>query len=108
MALHIGSLVSLEGQYLRRTDGIATYVQTMFVLFAALASVWGVLLYKAGSQAQRVHYLMGVLLLAKVLTLLSQAGMYHLIRSRGHPEGWNLAYYLFTFLRGLLFFTVSF
>ncbi len=79
----------------------------MFVLFAALAAIWGLVVYKAGSQSLRVHYLMGVLILAKTLTLLSQAGMYHLIRARGHPEGWNLAYYLFTFLRGILFFTVS-
>lgn len=79
----------------------------MFVLFAALGSIWATVIYKSRSQAHRVHYLMGVLILAKTLTLLSQAGMYHLIRARGHPEGWNLAYYLFTFLRGLLFFTVS-
>ena len=79
----------------------------MFVFFAALASVWSFMVYKAGNQALRVHYLMGVLIIAKTLTLLSQAGMYHLIRARGHPEGWSLAYYLFTFLRGLLFFTVS-
>lgn len=81
-------------------------LQAMFVVFAALAATWGLIVYKAGSQSLRVHYLMGILLLAKTLTLLSQAGMYHLIRSKGHPEGWNLAYYLFTFLRGLLFFTV--
>ena len=79
----------------------------MFILFASLGSVWCAVVYKAHAQAHRVHYLMGVLIIAKTLTLLSQAGMYHLIRARGDSEGWNLAYYLFTFLRGLLFFTVS-
>lgn len=24
----------------------------------------------------------------------------------GHPDGWNIAYYIFTFMRGILFFTV--
>jgi hypothetical protein len=79
----------------------------MFVLYAVLGSVWVMVVYRARGQAMRIHYLMGLLLLAKTLTLLSLAGMYHLIRVRGHPEGWSLAYYLFTFLRGLLFFTVG-
>lgn len=36
----------------------------------------------------------------------AQAGMYHLIRATGHAEGWSVAYYFFTFIRGILFFTV--
>ena len=79
----------------------------MFVLFSVAGAMWGLTVHRAKAQAHRIHYLMGVLLAAKTLTLLSQAGMYHLIRSRGHPDGWNFAYYVFTFLRGLLFFTVS-
>ena len=35
-----------------------------------------------------------------------QAGMYHYIRATGSPDGWNIAFYVFTFLRGILFFTV--
>lgn len=35
-----------------------------------------------------------------------QAGMYHLIRATGHAEGWSVAFYFFTFIRGVLFFTV--
>jgi hypothetical protein len=38
--------------------------------------------------------------------LLSQAGMYQLIRTTGHPDGWNIAFYIFNFCRGILFFTV--
>ena len=37
----------------------------MFVIFAALAAIWGLVIYRAGSQSLRVHYLMGVLLVAK-------------------------------------------
>jgi G protein-coupled receptor 107 len=32
--------------------------------------------------------------------------MYHLIRATGHAEGWSVAFYFFTFIRGILFFTV--
>ena len=80
--------------------------QIMFVLFAVVASLWGALLLRQRAHAHRLHALMGVLVLFKALTLLSQAGMYQLIRSTGHPDGWNIAFYIFNFCRGILFFTV--
>jgi len=42
----------------------------------------------------------------KCLTVLSQSIMYHLIRTRGSSEGWNIAYYIFTFMRSVFLFTV--
>ncbi len=29
-----------------------------------------------------------------------------MVERTGHPEGWNIAYYVFTFARAVLFFTV--
>lgn len=49
---------------------------------------------------------MAVLGTLKVLTLLTQCGMYHYIRVSGSPDGWNIAYYIFTFFRGIMFFSV--
>ena len=82
--------------------------QVMFVLFAVVASLWGAVLTKQRAHAHRLHGLMAVLVAFKALTLLSQAGMFQLIRTTGHPEGWNVAFYVFNFLRGILFFTVRF
>ena len=42
----------------------------------------------------------------QITTCCTQAGMYHLIRATGHAEGWSVAFYFFTFIRGVLFFTV--
>ena len=81
-------------------------LQVMFVLFAVAGALWGLLVVRTRAHMHRIHSLMGVLVAAKALTLLSQAGMYHLIRQTGHPDGWNFAFYIFTFLRGILFFTV--
>ncbi len=77
------------------------------MLFAVVGAMWGVVLVRQRAHAHRLHYLMVALVAFKALTLLSQAGMYQLIRSTGHPEGWNVAFYVFNFLRGILFFTVS-
>lgn len=82
-------------------------MQVMFVLFAVVGAMWGLVLVRQRTHAHRLHYLMVALVAFKALTLLSQAGMYQLIRSTGHPEGWNVAFYVFNFLRGILFFTVS-
>lgn len=78
----------------------------MFVLFTVVTALWSTLVVKARPNSHRIHYLMIVLCVFKALTLLSQAGMYHLIRAVGHAEGWSLAFYFFTFIRGILFFTV--
>ena len=35
-----------------------------------------------------------------------QAIMTEHLEATGHADGWNIAYYIFTFFRGILFFTV--
>jgi hypothetical protein len=82
------------------------HAQVMFVLFTTLTVLWTTVVLRARPNSHRIHYLMIVLCVFKSLTLLSQAGMYHLIRAIGHAEGWSVAFYLFTFIRGVLFFTV--
>jgi len=87
---------------------------TMFVLFffvyCGVGATWAYTLWSAKNSqegsVQKIHLLMGVLVIFKALTVLSQSGMYHLIRMHGDPEGWNVAYYFFTAVRGLLLFTV--
>lgn len=78
----------------------------MFVLFTVAGSCWTALVLKNRGTAHSIHYLMIVLVVLKAFTLLSQAGMYHLIKTTGHPDGWNIAFYVFTFFRGIMFFTV--
>eukprot|EP00884_Botryococcus_braunii_P011998 jgi/Botrbrau1/2079/Bobra.0047s0041.1 len=87
-------------------DMLPTVFMVGFVLFTVAANVWAVLVVRAGKDAHRLHWLMLVLIVFKAATLLSQAGMYHLIRLTGQPEGWNVAFYIFTFMRGILFFVV--
>ena len=78
-----------------------------FLVFAAAGGYWSFLvLKKHKATAHRIHQLMIVLVVFKALTLLSQCLMYHYIRVTGSPDGWNIAYYFFTFIRGLMFFAV--
>jgi hypothetical protein len=77
-----------------------------FLIFAGLGIVWTGMVLKGRQYAHRLHVLMIALVAFKSLTLLSQAGMYHMISVYGDAEGWNVAYYFFTAARGLLFFLV--
>lgn len=77
-----------------------------FMAFSGLLAVWAMTVYKAKHGAQMIHYLMGALVLLRALTVLSQSGMYHMIAWYGHPEGWNIAFYFFTAMRSILFFSV--
>jgi hypothetical protein len=80
--------------------------QSFFALFTLIAGAWAAYCWQQREHAHRIHALMGVLCFFKALTLMSQAGEYHFVRFTGHPDGWNVAYYIFTFCRGVLFFTV--
>jgi len=85
---------------------LPTVYMVMFVLYSVALVMWIYNMYAKRTTTLKIHYLMGGLLTAKALTVLSQSGMYHLIRTTGGPDGWNIAYYVFTFLRGIMLFVV--
>ena len=55
------------------------------MLFTVATAAWTSVVIRARQNAHRIHYLMIALVACKALTLLSQAGMYHLIRITGEP-----------------------
>lgn len=61
---------------------------------------------KNRSSAHRIHYLMTGLLVAKALNLVFRAEDQHYIRTTGTPHGWDVLFYLFQFIKGVLLFTV--
>eukprot|EP00238_Polyblepharides_amylifera_P011587 CAMPEP_0196582350 /NCGR_PEP_ID=MMETSP1081-20130531/38671_1 /TAXON_ID=36882 /ORGANISM="Pyramimonas amylifera, Strain CCMP720" /LENGTH=438 /DNA_ID=CAMNT_0041902889 /DNA_START=78 /DNA_END=1394 /DNA_ORIENTATION=+ len=85
---------------------LPTVYMVMFVLYVVSIMMWAWTMYSKRTTTLKIHYMMGVLVLCKALTVLSQSGMYHLIRTTGGPDGWNIAYYIFTFMRGTFLFVV--
>ena len=106
-----------------------------FIVFTTLAVLWTLTVLRAKQGAHTIHWLMLGLVVLRALTVLSQSGMYHMVgidldrraparpdpltratrfaRSLarqisifGHPEGWNIAFYIFTAIRSVLFFSV--
>jgi len=60
----------------------------------------------AGSQVNRIHHLMTVLILLKLLSLFFKTIEYHYIKTTGSAGGWNIAYYIFAGLKGVMLFVL--
>lgn len=91
--------------HVRGRNGL-TFLQVMCILFTVGTVIWTYTVYSHKSSARRIHYMMIILGVFKVLTLMAQCGMYHYIRITGHPDGWNVAYYIFTFFRSIFLFSI--
>ncbi|GBG65182.1 hypothetical protein CBR_g49976 [Chara braunii] len=79
---------------------------SFFALFVLAGVAWVYVCYRHKETTHRVHILMGVLVSLKAITLLALAAEYTLVKQTGTPHGWNVAYYIFSFLRGVMLFTV--
>ncbi|KAJ1688660.1 hypothetical protein LUZ63_012815 [Rhynchospora breviuscula] len=56
--------------------------------------------------SHRIHHLMSGLLLARCLYLICAAEDQHFIRVTGTPHGWDVLFYVFQFIKGVLLFGV--
>lgn len=78
----------------------------LFLVFSTLAITWAKICYDERRHVHGIHYLMFGLVVLRSVVYFTLAGMYHDDQYTGSPEGWNVAFYVFTFLRGVMFFAV--
>ncbi|KAF0927524.1 hypothetical protein E2562_034164 [Oryza meyeriana var. granulata] len=75
--------------------------------YAAFLAAWGYLtLSRDRVTAHQIHHLMSGLLVARLLYCLSAAEDQHYIRVTGTPHGWDVAFYLFQLVKGVVLFAV--
>ncbi|KAG2573251.1 protein CANDIDATE G-PROTEIN COUPLED RECEPTOR 7-like [Panicum virgatum] len=82
-------------------------------IFAAASAVhfmflgaWLYVCAKHCRTAERIHAVMGALLLFKALKLACAAEDQWYVERTGTPHGWDVAFYVFGFFKGILLFTV--
>lgn len=78
----------------------------LFLAYAVLSAVWAALLVKQRHSAFGIHYFMLTLLALKALNLVSQAEDLSFIERTGSAHGWDVLFYIFSFLKGVTLFTV--
>ncbi|KAK1265220.1 hypothetical protein QJS04_geneDACA017899 [Acorus gramineus] len=87
-----------------------TQLPLLFSLFAvaytAILAVWIYFCFSNRLSIHRIHLVMGSLVLIKALYLVCAAEDKHYIKVTGTPHGWDVLFYLFQFLKGVLLFTV--
>lgn len=88
---------------------LPTVYLIFFFLHVIAALLWIWVLQRDPIQygtVHRIHYMMLILLTFKVLSLLFESIRYHYIAIYGISEMWSILYYIFTFLKGIMLFTV--
>jgi hypothetical protein len=75
------------------------------VYFAFLAA-WLFVCVRQRATAERIHAVMGALLLFKALKLACAAEDSWYVERTGTAHGWDVAFYVFGFFKGILLFTV--
>ena len=106
------AMYNLEGNsnvrdYLSAGRTILPRVYLLFSLvYFALAALWISVLYKKRQTAFRIHYFMLGVVIFKALNLLCEAEDKSYIKRTGSAHGWDIVFYIFSFLKGISLFTL--
>ncbi|KAI3904591.1 hypothetical protein MKW98_014771 [Papaver atlanticum] len=77
-----------------------------FLAYFSLSVVWVYFLYKKRSTVYHIHYFMLAVLILKSLNLLCEAEDKSYIKRTGSAHGWDVLFYIFSFLKGITLFTL--
>lgn len=73
--------------------------------WAILFSVWVYQLLTHRENVKKIHYMMTLVVICKFLSIFFEAIKFHMMKVDGDAHGWNIAYYIFTFFKGITMFT---
>ncbi|XP_015072636.1 protein GPR107-like [Solanum pennellii] len=78
----------------------------LFVVYIVFLGIWGFVCVKQRKNIHKIHLIMATLLVFKALKLICAAEDKTYIRNTGKDHGWDVAFYIFGFLKGVTLFTV--
>ncbi|XP_077250884.1 protein CANDIDATE G-PROTEIN COUPLED RECEPTOR 7-like [Tasmannia lanceolata] len=77
-----------------------------FLIYAFFLIAWIYICVKQRATVDKIHLMMGALLLFKALKMICAAEDMSYVKRTGTPHGWDIAFYVFGFLKGIMLFTV--
>ncbi|KAK8965074.1 hypothetical protein KSP40_PGU009975 [Platanthera guangdongensis] len=93
--------------YLSAGSASLPYIYFLFFLaYGVLAVLWILLLFRKRQTAFRIHYFMLAVVILKALNLLCEAEDKSYIERTGSAHGWDILFYIFSFLKGISLFTL--
>lgn len=76
------------------------------ILWLGCAILWIKTLLGNPEFVKAIHHLMTALVCLKFLSVFFEAIKFHVMDSDGTAHGWKIVYYVFTFMKGIVMFTV--
>ncbi|XP_010267415.1 PREDICTED: protein GPR107-like [Nelumbo nucifera] len=106
------AMYNLDGKSGRRdylSAGVTILPRVYFLFFLVyfcLAGLWIYVLYKKRLTVFRIHFFMLAVVILKALNLLCEAEDKSYIKRTGSAHGWDVLFYIFSFLKGITLFTL--
>ncbi|CAL5344204.1 unnamed protein product [Camellia sinensis] len=79
---------------------------SFFLIYSCMAGIWTYVLYNKRLSAYRIHFFMLSVLILKALNLLCETEDKSYIKRTGTAHGWDVLFYIFSFLKGITLFTL--
>ncbi|KAJ0048414.1 hypothetical protein Pint_14811 [Pistacia integerrima] len=76
------------------------------LIYFVLAGLWIQVLYKKRLTVFRIHFFMLAVVIMKTLNLLCEAEDKSYIKRSGSAHGWDVLFYIFSFFKGIMLFTL--
>ncbi|CAN4077434.1 unnamed protein product [Withania somnifera] len=96
-----------DRDYLSTGKAILPRIYFMFSLvYFCLGVFWILVLYKKRLTIYAIHFFMLAVILLKALNLLCEAEDKSYIKRAGSAHGWDVLFYIFSFLKGIMLFTL--
>ncbi|KAL5566841.1 hypothetical protein UlMin_030005 [Ulmus minor] len=77
-----------------------------FLIYLAFFAIWIFAVIKKRRVVERIHIIMAGLLLCKALKMICASEDKLYVGKTGTPHGWDVAFYVFGFFKGVMLFTV--
>lgn len=106
------AMYNLEGRsnnrdYLSAGKTILPRIYFLFsLIYFTLAGLWIHVLYRKRLTVFRIHFFMLAVVVLKALNLLCEAEDKSYIKRTGSAHGWDVLFYMFSFLKGITLFTL--
>lgn len=78
----------------------------LFLIYLVLSGIWIYVVVKHRATAYRIHAFMIALVCLKTLNLICEAEDKSYIKRTGTAHGWDVLFYIFSFLKGIMLFTL--
>ncbi|GAV86223.1 Lung_7-TM_R domain-containing protein [Cephalotus follicularis] len=78
----------------------------LFLVYVAFFGTWAFICNKRRATIDKIHLIMGALLIVKALKMICAYEDKMYVRNTGTPHGWDVAFYIFGFFKGIMLFTV--